>query len=85
MPRKPGLCIRRVVVVWAEAYQPHRTPPIPILYRIKTMPHAAHNLHAFSFLMTALDLRGLFPGTRTRKASEPVPHWIDFLHPTPRA
>lgn len=48
------------------------------------MPHAAQNLHAFAFLMTAFDLRGIFPAARERKASEPVPHWIDFLHPTPR-
>ena len=46
------------------------------------MPNAAQNLHAFAFLMTAFDLRGLFAGTRQRTASEPVPHWIDFLHPT---
>ncbi|WP_158514296.1 MULTISPECIES: hypothetical protein [Nioella] len=45
------------------------------------MPNTPHNLHAFSFLMAAFDLRDLFPGTRRRSASEPAPHWIDFLHP----
>ncbi len=49
------------------------------------MTNAAHNLHAFGFLMTAFDLRDLFAGTRRTKASEPVPHWIDFLHPSTAA
>ena len=46
------------------------------------MPLAAHNLHAFAFLMNAFDLRGLFVRSKSDKAgAEPVPHWIDYLHP----
>lgn len=44
------------------------------------MPNTPHSLHAFGFLMAAFDLRGLFPGTRRNSASDPAPHWIDYLH-----
>lgn len=46
------------------------------------MSNTPHSLHAFGFLMTAFDLRGLFPGTRRTGETDPAPHWIDFLHPT---